>query len=198
MLPAMLILLFFGVWVADVFMRVQVARTEAHRDAFDKVHSAFILPMAFIDKYLDSAMQQQFGAINEQTRQHPLPPGPPDIPASWTKDFAAPGGASLELPVADSLKGVFGEQIEIPIFDEGFSNAEVEGWEYMPFESPVFAGQEYHLMTYAVSARSPWTWLGWPLLSCQDMFFEPKKVHEWHDSLNGITEELKEALKLAD
>lgn len=202
-IPPLLVLAFMGVWVADYYFSWQVGRTEAHRDAFDKTHSALLLPGAFIDTYLESAMQDQFGVTDVENRRHLLPPSPPDIPNSWTADFDAPSGLSLEIPLSDSVQAVTGQsEIKIPIFDEGFPNTAVEGWEYTPYVSNIPGAPVTQMMTYSVSIRSPWTWVGWPLLSCQDMLFEPKMIHGWYGGLSftelSDAKDMKKELKLAD
>ena len=205
----LLLLVGMAPWMAHMFLDLQVARTEAHRDAFDKTTMMLLLPEAFMDKHIAGEMTDQFGAINEKTRRHALAGipdsqdssgdavSPPAIPKAVEAIYDSPGGLDIK----------FTESFSVNLFDDGFPNATVEGWEYIVRPGPVSGSPDMHFMTYAATLRSTWTWLGYPMVTTQDLIYEPSKMQDWFGELAKLktsdkhpvlTDAIVKGLKLAE
>lgn len=174
-LPVLLVVVGLAPVVAHMFLDMLVARTEAHRDTFDKTTTFALMPDALMNNHVNSALSAQFGAVNPTTRKHAFAEFPPDYTQyapNIDNIFDPPGG--IGIPIGPWT---------IDIFGDGFPNATVEGWEYIR-RPQVFGGQgEMHIMTYGAVIRSPWTKLGYPFVPTQDLFTEPKKMQDWYGDL---------------
>jgi hypothetical protein len=193
-IPVLLIMVSLAPWVAHLFLDLMVARTEAHRDAFDKTTTFLLLPESFMDNHINDAAATQFGEVNATTRQHAFATFPEEVPSDITDLIGGPESTSL------TIKG-----IEFDTFPEGFPNNAVEGWEYIRHQPKFGGSQPIHMMTYAAVARSPWTYLGWPWIPTQDAVWEPKLLQDWHgeqDKIGGMgdndDEDGREKYKLAE
>lgn len=177
-------------WIAGMFLDLQEARTEAHRDMFDKTHSMLILPEAVVENHLQGPLDAQFpgGALTGSSRWHRFPDFPVDVPDALTSEVEAPDATSLS----------FTETLELDLFDEGFPNSPVEGWEFVEREGATAAGTPMHFLTYAAVIRSPWTWLGYPWVTSQDLIYEPSQMQSWVEKLQAVDDGMREAYKLAE
>lgn len=180
--------------IALIWASEQYARTEAHRDMFDKTTIVMLIPEAPHPSGSDSGITSgHFGNISVPDRLHLYPTFPPSIgdlspnPNSLVK---APGG--LELTVSNKL---------VEAFPDGFPNQYVEGWQYLKVKprGGWFPDDfEIDFMRYGAVIRTPWTWLGWPFVPMQDIYWEPRQIHAWYDDAGKIEDDTKTALKLVD
>lgn len=187
LLPLMLVV-FLAPFAAHMFLDLQVARTEAHRDMFDKTTSMLIMPEALMSNHVNNAMASQFGALNAQSRQHAFAAFPAEVPGPINDIFDPPGSLGIK----------FTSTVSLDLFEEGFPNYPVEGWEYINRRGLFEASPDLHFMTYGATIRSPWTWLGYPMVATQDLIFEPKQMQDWQGEQDLIGEGAVEALKMAE
>lgn len=178
--------------ILKIWLNEQRARTEAHRDMFDKTVTMLLLPEA------GDTTSSHFGDISVRQRRHAYPTFPPMIDV-------------IDAP--DPTDATVGPQV-VEIFPDGFPNQYVEGWKYVgegkigAYEKYEYAGGwffgEMDHMRYGAVIRSPWTWMGWPFVATQDAWWEPQAVQGWYDDA-GIEAvwvlpffSLKDSLKLID
>lgn len=186
-LPLFLLFVVMTPWVAHLFLDVQVARTEAHRDTFAKTTTMLLMPEALMDNHVNAAMSSQFGAITSDSRQHALASPPPAIPDSINGILDPPEGLDISI-------GPF----TLDLFPGGFPNSTVEGWEYIPRANAFGVEEDLHLMAYGAVIRSPWTRLGWPWVATQDIMWEPKLMQDWQGEQEKIDDDMRERYKLAE
>lgn len=184
----LLMLVGMAPWIAHMFLDLQVARTEAARDSFDKTTTMLLMPEAMMDNHVNGELGNQFGHLTTASRRHAFAGFPEEVPASIDAILDPPG----------SLAITFVEGVALDLFDEGFPNRAVEGWEYVRRDGPLSTSPEQHFMTYAAQIRSPWTYLGYPMVATQDLIFEPKQMQDWRDELSGLEDSMVEELKLAE
>lgn len=187
-LGPLLLLVILAPFLAHLFLDLQVTRTEAHRDTFDKATSMLLFPQSIMENHLQQALNSQFGALTVENRQHAFGTFPPAVPDSINNILDAPGEQTLN----------FGDRFEVDLFSDGFPNAMVEGWEYVVHRPRTQGVQDMHFMSYGGIVRSPWTWLGWPWVTSQDMIIEPKKMQDWQGDQSQVDEDMRERLKLAE
>ena len=186
-LPVLLLFVGLAPWVAHLFLDVQVARAEAHRDTFAKTTTFLLMPEAMMDNHVNSMMSSQFGAITPRSRRHAFAGFPPEVPDSINGILDPP--ETLDISV-----GPF----TLDLFPGGFPNSTVEGWEYIPRDNALEGQDQLHLMAYGAVIRSPWTRLGWPWVATQDMMWEPKLMQDWQGEQEKIDDDLRERYKLAE
>ena len=186
-IPVLLIVVGLAPWLAHMFLDLLVARTEAHRDTFDKTTTIVLMPEALMDDHVNSAMSSQFGALTKATRRHSFAEFPLDVPGSVEGIIDSPGGTSISM-------GPF----SLDLFPDGFPNSPVEGWEYIARPRGFGGDGEMHFMTYGAAVRSPWTKLGWPWIATQDMIFEPAKLQGWQGDQEEIDDNMRERYRLAE
>ena len=186
MIPVLLIFVVLAPAIAHMFLNLQTARAEAHRDTFSKSRTAFLLPDSIMDSHINDEMDSQFGSIDPTTRQHVFASSV-EIPSAPNNLFDAPEPLEIDLKVTS-----------IELFPEGFPNSIAEGWEYIPHKWSLLGGGTQHMMTYGTVPRSAWTYLGWPWVPTQDLVFEPYQMQSWHGGLSGVNEDMRERYKLAE
>jgi len=184
----LLIIVFLAPFAAHVYLDLQFARTEAHRDMFDKTTSMLIMPDALMDNSVNDAMGPQFGQLTPASRQHAFASFPPDVPDSVNNIFDPPGGLSIK----------FTPTVSLDLFDDGFPNYPVEGWEYIQRRGLLETSDDLFFMTYGATIRSPWTWLGYPVVATQDLIFEPKQMQDWQGEQEFVDDDARTALKMAE
>lgn len=156
--------------IALIWASEQYARTEAHRDMFDKTTVFVQLPRG------DKTGTGDTIAPTDRRRVYPvMPPKIDGLRGNPNSILDAPDEVSLGVgPFTASL------------FPEGFPNYYAEGWQY---QKVTYAGGwwkgEVELMRYGAVARTPWTWLGWPFIASQDAYFEPQQIQSWYDDAKG-------------
>ena len=177
-----------GVWF--IWVNEQQARTEAHRDAFDKTTTLILIPEARPNPITSS----HFGTITVSQREHAYPSFPPSLDDLGTND---PNDVLNLLKPPSGKQLIVGPQL-IECFPDGLPNQPVEGWQYQPvqFRGGWWTG-DVELLRYAAVVRSPWTWMGWPFVPIQDVYWEPKQVQGWYGS-NEVDKPIKSSLKLMD
>jgi hypothetical protein len=193
MIPLMFFLMLPPV-IAWIWANEQHARTEAHRDMFDKTTIVMLIPEAPHPSGGDRGITSgHFGDIDEPDRKHAYPTFPSsidDLRPNPNNRVSAPGGQKLT--VSNKL---------VEAFPDGFPNQYVEGWQYRnvkPRGGWFPDDFEIDLMRYGAVIRTPWTWLGWPFVPMQDVYWEPKRIHAWYDDAGKIEDRTKEGLKLQD
>lgn len=165
MLPLLFFLLIAPA-IALIWASEQHARTEAHRDMFDKTTLFIQVPRG--DK---TGVGTPITATNRR-HAYPvdMPPKIADLSGDPNDTIDAPSEVSLSIASRTAT-----------LFPEGFPNYYAEGWQYLEVE---YAGGwwrgDLELMRYGVVARSPWTWLGWPFIPSQDAYFEPQQIQAWY------------------
>jgi hypothetical protein len=169
-----------GIWM--IWSNEQHARTEAHRDMFDKTTTLMLIP--------EPVTSSRFNQITVQQRRHAYPAFPPSV------DDLVPNPNNIMDP-PDGMRLVVGPQV-VDVFPDGFPNQYVEGWKYRDFRyrGGWFAG-DMELMRYGAVIRPPWTWLGWPFIPAQDAFYEPRRIRAWYGD-NELDDRVKDVLKLID
>jgi hypothetical protein len=170
-----------------IWAREQEARTEAHRDMFDKTTiPILLLPEAPYGTYGGGITSGQLGTIPVAypRRLHAYPEFPPEVP-----------DGAVDKP--DGLDVTIGGVIH-DIFPDGFPNQYVEGWQKRVVKprGGWFAG-EIELKRYGAVIRSPWTWMGWPFIPTQDIIWEPGQIQGWYDD-NTIDEDIRGFLQLME
>ncbi len=184
----LLIVILLAPWAAGMFLDLQLARTEAHRDMFDKTTTMLLMPEALMSNHVNDELSSQFGELTPQTRQHEFASFPPDVPSSVNDIFDPPGGLSIK----------FSSTVSLDLFEDGFPNYPVEGWEYVRRNGFFENSEDLHFMTYGSTIRSPWTWLGYPMVATQDLIFEPKQMQDWQGEQEAVDEDMRGRLKLAE
>ena len=184
----LMVVIFLAPWAASMFLDLQTTRTEAHRDMFDKTATMLLMPEALMNNHVNSELSSQFGALTAETRQHEFSSFPPDVPDSVNNIFDAPGSLSIK----------FSSTVSLDLFEEGFPNYPVEGWEYIQRRGFLEGSPDLHFMTYGSAIRSPWTWLGYPMVATQDLIFEPKQMQEWQGEQEAVDEDMRGRLKIAE
>lgn len=167
-------------FVAGMFLDMQTARTEAHRDMLDKTHTILILPDSVMKRSLQAAYDARSpgGKLTEETRLHSFAevPSVPTKLANFSQD-----GVAIDVPAWAPLP--LAKNMQLDLFDPGFPNNAVEGWEFIERPGLMAQSELVQLLSYAVSLRSPWTRLGYPWVTSQDMIYEPGLMQSWGDSL---------------
>ncbi len=186
-IPVLLLVVGMTPWMAHMFLDLQVTRTEAHRDMFEKTTCWALMPETMMSNHVNSRMESQFGLLTEGTRQHALAKNPPEVPESVNNILDAPSSQ-------DMTKGAY----TLDLFDEGFPNNTVEGWEYIERPKALSVPGSLHFMAYGYVIRSPWTKLGWPWIPTQDFIAEPGKMQGWQGDLAKIDDEMRKRYKLAE
>lgn len=189
MIPLLMFLMLAPTMVF-IWAREQEARTEAHRDMFDKTTTPILLlPEAPFGPNRGGITSSQLGTIPPEypRRLHAYPRDtypkfPPSVPAG-------------RIDPPDGLDVTIGGVIR-DIFPDGFPNQYVEGWQKRVVKprGGWFAG-EIELKRYGAVIRSPWTWMGWPFIPTQDMIWEPTRIQNWYAD-NEIS--VKSELRLID
>lgn len=176
----LLLLACLAPFVAGMFLDMQEARTEAHRDMFDKTHTILIFPDSVMKRSLQAAHNARSpgGELTEESRLHSfaeVPPIPSELADFNEGDVAIGEPAWASFPLAKNM--------QLDLFDPGFPNNAVEGWEFIERNGLMARSDSLQLLSYAVSLRSPWTRLGYPWVTSQDMIYEPGLMQSWGDSL---------------
>lgn len=176
------LVLFAGLapFVAGMFLDMQKARTEAHRDMFDKTHTFLILPDSVMKRSLQGLIDSQFpgGELTEESRLHRFAEVP-SIPEEITS--FSERGVSIGAPAFDAIP--LGDGNQLQLFDGGFPNSAVEGWEFIERRGLRRQSEPIQLLSYATTLRSPWTRLGYPWVTSQDFLFEPLLLQKWGETL---------------
>lgn len=164
-------------FVAGMFLDLQEARTEAHRDMFDKTHTMLIFPESVMENHLQGPINDQFagGELTGRSRQHVFAAFPPELPTALS-EFKA---GDVEIKPPDGLSIDFTDSLSLDLFNEGFPNSPVEGWEFVERRGIFSSSAPIQFLTYAATIRSPWTKLGYPWVTSQDLMFEPSQVQSW-------------------
>jgi hypothetical protein len=189
MIPLLLFLM-LAPTMLFIWDREQQARTEAHRDMFDKTTMAILLlPEAPYGTHGGGITSGQIGTIPVPypRRLHAYPRDtypalPPPVP-----DGAIDKPDGLDLTIGP---------VVTEVFPDGFPNQYVEGWQKRVVKprGGWFAG-ELESKRYGAVIRSPWTRLGWPFIPTQDMIWEPARIQNWYGD-NEIS--VKSELRLID
>lgn len=196
-MPLMAVI-FFTPLIAFLFLDLQITRSEAHRDMFDKTTTTFLLPSALMSAHVNDELSAQFGALTTENRQHAFAAFPPAVPDGANDPnglIDPPGAVSIGAKVSGSAKKDLGS---LDLFEGGFPNNTTEGWEYTPRRGMFEQSDDIHFMTYAATIRSPWTYLGWPFVAAQDMIFEPAQMQGWAGDQVKVDEDMRGRLKIAE
>lgn len=176
MLPLVFFLLIAPA-IALIWASEQFARTEVHRDMFDKTTVFMQLPKG------DKTGVGDVISVTDRRRAYP------DMPPKIDGLSRNPNGI-IDAPKKVDLSFAYG-YLTASLFPEGFPNYYAEGWQYRKVE---YAGGwwkgELDLLRYGAVARTPWTWLGWPFVTSQDAYFEPKQIQSWFDDAKGAGVEI--------